>query len=252
MEHLTKQQIVLVTLLVSFVTALATGVVTVSLMNQAPESVTQTISKVIERTIEAAAPQGAAVATAPNYGDIIANAVEKIASSTVTIIDDQTSSALGSGLIVSKEGVILTDKSVVAEAHKYDVVLNDGTKIPVVIVQSQINGNIVFLAPFPPYTALTEPVTPAAFAGVPKLGQTVYALAGTSSPLLVQGLITSLPGVDQNIGTSISTQNISPGGALFDTGGEIVGMMLAPSDKNGSGGFYPVGTLVGVIPVLMK
>src|SRR3989338_3691505 len=39
-ENLTKQQIVLVTLLVSFVTSLATGIITVSLMEQEPQGVT--------------------------------------------------------------------------------------------------------------------------------------------------------------------------------------------------------------------
>ena len=37
MEHLNKQQLILLTLLISFVTSIATGIVTVSLMDQAPQ-----------------------------------------------------------------------------------------------------------------------------------------------------------------------------------------------------------------------
>ena len=48
MESLTKTQIVLLVLLVSFVTSLATGIVTVTLVNQAPQPVTHTINKVVE------------------------------------------------------------------------------------------------------------------------------------------------------------------------------------------------------------
>ena len=50
MEDLTKQQLVTLVFLVSFVTALFTGIVTVSLVQQAPVGITQTIQKVIERS----------------------------------------------------------------------------------------------------------------------------------------------------------------------------------------------------------
>lgn len=52
LEHLTKKQIILLTLLVSFVTSIATGIVSVSLMQQMPAPVTQTINRVVERTLE--------------------------------------------------------------------------------------------------------------------------------------------------------------------------------------------------------
>ena len=49
MENLTKTQLILLVLLVSFVTSLVTGIVSVTLVNQAPAQVTQTINRVIER-----------------------------------------------------------------------------------------------------------------------------------------------------------------------------------------------------------
>lgn len=51
MDHLTKTQIVLLVLLVSFVTSMATGIVAVTLMEQAPPPITQTINRIIERAI---------------------------------------------------------------------------------------------------------------------------------------------------------------------------------------------------------
>ncbi|MEK7596267.1 MAG: trypsin-like peptidase domain-containing protein [Patescibacteria group bacterium] len=49
LEKLSKFQIVLLTLLVSFMTSLVTGIVTVTLVNQAPPAMTQSIYKVIEK-----------------------------------------------------------------------------------------------------------------------------------------------------------------------------------------------------------
>ncbi|MEW5907714.1 MAG: trypsin-like peptidase domain-containing protein [Patescibacteria group bacterium] len=56
MENLTKTQVILLVLLVSFITSFATGIVSVTLMDQAPPPLTQTINRVVEKTIEKVAP----------------------------------------------------------------------------------------------------------------------------------------------------------------------------------------------------
>ena len=56
LNELNPTQIILLTLLISFVTSIATGIVTVSLVNQAPPVVTDTIHKVYEKTIEKIVP----------------------------------------------------------------------------------------------------------------------------------------------------------------------------------------------------
>lgn len=55
MNDLNKHQLVLLVLLVSFVTALATGIVVATLVSQAPPPLTQTIQRVIEKVTEKAA-----------------------------------------------------------------------------------------------------------------------------------------------------------------------------------------------------
>src|ERR1051326_794515 len=62
MEDLNKNQIVLLTLLVSFVTSIATGITTNALLNQAPLEVTRNINRVVEKTIEKVAPTETAAA----------------------------------------------------------------------------------------------------------------------------------------------------------------------------------------------
>src|SRR6185436_15876866 len=92
LNDLNKNQIVLLTLLVSFVTSIATGIVTVALMDQAPPGVTQTINRVVEHTIErvvSAPAQTASVITKETVvlkeDDLVVAAIEKNASSLVRI-----------------------------------------------------------------------------------------------------------------------------------------------------------------------
>src|SRR6185503_2549821 len=51
-EELTKSQIFLLTILTSFVTSMATGIVTISIMDQGPTTITQSVSRVIQATVE--------------------------------------------------------------------------------------------------------------------------------------------------------------------------------------------------------
>ena len=55
-EGLNNTQIILLVLLVSFVTSIATGIVTVTLMDQAPPEITRTINRVVEHTVEKVVP----------------------------------------------------------------------------------------------------------------------------------------------------------------------------------------------------
>src|SRR3989338_5206360 len=56
-KDLNRHQLILLALLLSFVTSLATGITTVTLMEQAPSSVLQPINRVIRQTIEKVVPE---------------------------------------------------------------------------------------------------------------------------------------------------------------------------------------------------
>jgi serine protease Do len=89
MENLTKTQFIFLVILVSFVTALFTGIVTVTLMSQAPPPITQTINRVIEKVAPGLANMAetqTAYNTAANQEDLVVNAVQKVSSAVVSVI----------------------------------------------------------------------------------------------------------------------------------------------------------------------
>ncbi|MFH0803818.1 MAG: trypsin-like peptidase domain-containing protein [Candidatus Tagabacteria bacterium] len=89
MDNLTKTQFVFLVILVSFVTSLVTGIVTVTLVNQAPPLMTQTISRVIEKVAPGFSnpPENQLAATATgNQQDLVVQAVQNVSSAVVSII----------------------------------------------------------------------------------------------------------------------------------------------------------------------
>lgn len=84
-EKLTKKQIVFLVLLVSFFTSLVTGIVTVTLINQAPPPLTQTIQRVIEKTIPFK-PEPVPAALAPTQEELVVGIVKNISDAVVSVV----------------------------------------------------------------------------------------------------------------------------------------------------------------------
>lgn len=92
MENLTKTQFIFLVILTSFVTALFTGIVTVTLVNQAPPPVTQTINRIIEKVVPLTSEeekQPVAPILPPTIidrDDLIIKIVEDVSSAVVSVI----------------------------------------------------------------------------------------------------------------------------------------------------------------------
>ena len=259
MEKLTKQQIVLVTLLISFVTSIATGIVTVALMDQAPPGVTQTINRIVERTIEKVVTEpaqnnnSAAVVTRETIvvkeDDKIVESVDKNKNSIVRIYADSINSGdvaqntfIGLGTIVSKEGLIATGDVFGDQSGKYLVTLDNNKFYDVKILPKKETNKFYFLK------IIQDEKNPVTFSPVSfsdsnslKLGQTVIAWGGQGQNSVSTGIISSLGEAEQNSTTASSTKsseiiamntniNLSDsvsGGPLLNLYGEVVGIRVS-------------------------
>lgn len=256
MEELSKHQLILLALLISFVTSLATGIVTVSLMNQSPQAI-RTVNQIIEKTVREVASEDSVIAAAANsFEDKSASAVDIAMKSIVVLQNPVTHVAGGLGIVMSRAGVIIADKSVTSALGTYEGIFPDGTHVPLALVQSQNAGDSAFLAPTIAVSSTTA--VPAAIGSHARLGQTVLSLSGTSTPMLGQGIITKLdidhinPNGSQPayIETSIASSKVVLGSPVFNLEGEIIGMYTQTLSGSSLAAFYPVAPLKAAVPVL--
>lgn len=123
MEELNKQQLILLALLVSFVTSIATGIVVVALLQGAPGEVKQTIDRVIERTIR---PEKITEQVVVRDMDLVKKVVSENTQSLVTFFE-QTNGVKKeipiSGFLIKDDGTIVTMRSIVPYVEVGNVVV---------------------------------------------------------------------------------------------------------------------------------
>jgi S1-C subfamily serine protease len=264
MEHLSKSQIVLLTLLVSFVTSIATGIVTVSLMDQAPPVVTQTVGRVIEKTVETVMPvqagQPAAAAKTivtqektviVSESEQIAKAVERVNSSVVRVFTSTDDPAfLGLGVVIDSGGTVITDTVALDERPEATVVLHDGTRIRVFVVERDAKLGVAYMkASTSTESQLQKPIQwkPVSIAtNKPALGASVVAISGRSVSRIGNGLVTALPQSESGIvfDTNIDNESIMRGSPLIDTSGNLVGVSTGIARTSFAQGFLSATELL--------
>jgi len=241
LEQLNKSQIVLLTMLVSFVTSIATGIVTVALIEEAPTDVTRVVQRVVERTVETVSPaeQQATVITREKTviikeADLIAAAIADNKSKIVSVVDAETGTFISLGIFVDSLGSLAMDASTLEDGGNYAIDIGAEEYVPATVVYEGGARGIAILEVGDERTGVSA-ILPSESAL--RLGQTLVAFIGGGS--ITQGIATGL-GDGGYIGTSINAGKIAPGAPLINVDGEVVGMSTGASRKVGESSFAPI------------
>ena len=208
----------------------------------------------------------------------IADIADKVSKSVVSIItstkttnffgQDYTSSAAGTGIIVTSDGYILTNKHVINGATKVTVVLDDGTSYENVEVVAVDPLNDIAFLKIKDVSDLT-----AATLGDSKtinVGQQVIAIGnalGEFQNSVTSGIVsgtgrsvTASDGSGQNaetlsdlIQTDAAINSGNSGGPLVNAAGEVIGINTATSASAENMGFaIPISSVKGMLSQLIE
>jgi len=185
----------------------------------------------------------------------VVNIVKNVQPSVVTVITD---GGLGSGIVYSADGLIVTNNHVVASGTTYKVAFASGEQVPATLVGTDAVSDVAVLK-------VDKSNLPAASfeTDLPQVGQLAVAIG---SPLgfentvtvgVVSGLQRTIPGSGQEsqalvdlIQTDAAISPGNSGGALVDANSNVIGMNVAyipPADSAVSIGFaIPATTVTSV------
>jgi hypothetical protein len=248
MDHLNKHQVVLLTLLVSFVTSIATGITTVSLLDQAPASVTQTINRVVERTIEkvvtgevppAPVLPPKEVTVVVSEEKFITNSVARVSESIVRIKNKKDGALLGMGIIIDDKGTIVGDGSIMLLSKEFQALyknnlydldlLNKEKRYPVALFQ-------VSSSSFP--VSLGSPIVFEEAINV-KSGQSIVSISGQERDVISVGIVSSIIEALNQLGinevksfdTSINLDGLLSGTPVANLEGEVIALKIGKDES---------------------
>lgn len=259
MEDLTKHQLILIVLLVTFVTSIATGIITFTLLQEAPVEVTQNISRVVERTIEKVVPaegqpEKVTTTVVVNEEDRILEAIAKNEKSIVMIKTtgaDGTEIISGLGLVLSGDGTIVADLRSYNAASSFSILFYDGKVYPAGKVFVDNERNLVFMKisisknETPKYTFF-----PAVFGNSDglKIGQSLVVISGRDSNAASVGRVFQLTFGDDkktvtNVLSDIKISKSHFGSPALNLSGEVVGIEASFGEFETEYSFIPINVI---------
>ncbi|MBG0562323.1 trypsin-like peptidase domain-containing protein [Actinoplanes sp. NEAU-A11] len=217
-----------------------------------------------DQYLESRPAAASAGVTTLTEGSDLAPIVARVQPSIVTVlVDSARSSSLGSGVVLTSDGLILTNNHVVAADGTVSVRLSTGQTAPARVVATDASHDLALVQ-----ASGLSGLTPVTFAGDDSVavGDTVLAfgaplgLEGTVTSGIVSALDRSLDTGDEKLTGLLQTDAAinqgNSGGALVDMSGRVIGINVAiatAGDSTGSVGLgfaIPAGTVTSVVSQL--
>lgn len=246
-KELNKSQLILLAVLLSFVTSIATGITTVTLMQQAPASFTTPVNNVIKQTIEKIQQVEGKTVTQTvvvKEEDLVVDAIAKNKSAVFAVtkeiqdIDGQiVEVGAGRGFAVSTDGLLATDAIFVPDKGAY-YVRNDSGKFKADFISTDEAGfsflkigdavddksKISFIVPI--FGDLEKM----------KIGQKVIVVGSGISSYIFEG----------NKDIKINVTKSNSGGMVINLDGEALGVAISSDVTN----FASIKDIIGALKTI--
>ncbi|MGH7249532.1 MAG: hypothetical protein ACREGC_01015 [Minisyncoccia bacterium] len=229
-KDLNKSQLILLAVLLSFVTSIATGITTVTLMQQAPSSFTTPINRVVQQTVEKIQQvegKTTVQTVVVKEEDLVVDAIAKNQSAVFAVTKDGLNAefqpaeiSAGRGFAVSTNGTIVADATLVPGNESYYVknssgkfkaqfISTDKAGFSFLKIGEAVNGTDKVSFTVPTFGDLSQM----------KVGQKVLTLGGMVDSSIFEGL-----NADKNIDLVVVKENA--GGLVLNLDGEALGIAL--------------------------
>lgn len=239
-----------------------TGIVTVSLLAQAPSSVTNTVNQIVERTIETVVPSntGNTVQTVKETtvvvkeDDLVTESISKSLGMTARVYQDIATSSQVVGLAIPLgPNTIVTDSSIVSGDHLIHV----GNNLGVYTVSKTVPEiGIAVLVPKSASSTLAATFRVGDTTSL-KLGQSAIGITSVTQEKVAIGSVSarytlSDVGTGQTklsvraIETNLSNTFV-PGTPLINIFGDVIGISTAVSQLSGKGVFVAMSDITNLL-----
>jgi hypothetical protein len=230
-KDLNKSQLILLAVLLSFVTSIATGITTVTLLQQAPASFTAPVNRVIRQTVEKVEQvegKTTVQTVVVKEEDLVVDAIAKNKSAVFSITkeiqdaDLKTSEiSAGRGFAVSTGGTVVADALLAPDKGVYyvkndsgkfkaDFVSTDKAGFSFLKIGAPVNGTDKLVFAVPAFGDLSKM----------KIGQQVLVLGNTISSSIFEGL-------NANNSIELSVSKANTGSLVLNLDGEALGIALS-------------------------